>query len=897
MAGLDIERLDRRWKWWLLVVSATTLALLVASALKENRFADWQQYRRQYRTILEEKAKDDHTRRIADQFAVEIVQQVIPELNALDRCTTCHAGLDDPRMADQENPFKTHPGDFLSNHPPERFGCTVCHQGQGRATEKDDAHGKDPHWPYPMFAKQFMYSACGKCHDDQALFEEGLLSASSEDHNASEGAGVVREGKSLLESRGCLGCHVLNGRGGTLGPDITHVGNKTHHEFDFTHFAKDEPREVEYWLKKHFLEPSEVSPGTVMPDMGLSEEQAGALTAYVLSLRRSDVPAAYRPVPAVDRPTPAAPTGDQLYKRYCSACHGQYGEASEVPGIRTPALNNRDSLAVAGDDYYRFIIANGRTGTSMPAWGPGGGNLSRTEIDQIVARVRMWEATPPAVADVNVRDGDFLMGRAYYQGLCANCHGRQGEGGIGNALNSPTFLAIASDTFLAETIINGRPGTAMASWKHLPRQAVSDLLAYIRTWQAPPPAFEEVQAYRWRTTTAENVRVGEILYAGNCAGCHGRSGEGGIGLRLNSRDILPAVDDLYLYETIANGRPTTAMPAWRHLAAGQVAALIAYFRTWQDNTRLVLGDPPGGGDYALGEVHYRVSCLPCHGENGRGGVGPQLANGSFLRTVSNATLFQWIAHGRAETAMKGFLAAEQGPTRLTRDQIGDVIAYLRHLSTDSDTLMLRTGVGDPHVGRELFQGSCAGCHGTQGEGASGPQLNNPVFLSTASDGFLAATIAVGRVGTAMQSMVHGQAGIGQVAPENVQDIIAYMRLWDVPETWRQPRAVAEMSERAVTTGGQFFAQYCAGCHGPNGLGVQDGPSFFAPALNNPEFLNAATDGFLLATIARGRSNTPMRPFGVGTGGIAALDFGDISDIVSFIRTWQERQTQKGEPSS
>lgn len=149
----------------------------------------------------------------------------------------------------------------------------------------------------------------------------------------------------------------------------------------------------------------------------------------------------------------------------------------------------------------------------------------------------------------------------------------------------------------------------------------------------------------------------------------------------------------------------------------------------------------------------------------------------------------------------------------------------------------------------------------------------------------------------MRSMIHGQEGLGQIAPDQVQDVIAYMRYWDRPDTWRKPRPVAEMSERAITAGQKNFSQYCAGCHGPNGLGERDGPGYFAPALNNQEFLAAASDGFLLATIARGRSRTPMRPFGVGAGGIATLSAEDIFDLVSYIRTWQQDTTPQGDASS
>ena len=83
--------------------------------------------------------------------------------------------------------------------------------------------------------------------------------------------------------------------------------------------------------------------------------------------------------------------------------------------------------------------------------------------------------------------------------------------------------------------------------------------------------------------------------------------------------------------------------------------------------------------------------------------------------------------------------------------------------------------------------NCRACHGVDGEGGSGPQLNNPAFLTTASDGFLAATIVLGRTGTPMRSMVHGQEGLAQIQPREVQDLIAFMRLWEWPTSGRRPR--------------------------------------------------------------------------------------------------------------
>lgn len=884
MGEPELHKTEQRVKLWLLVVSLATIVLLVAAAFQENYFAEWRRLRAQYAEILRERATDERGKAAAEQFEIRIVQNYIPTLGAVDRCITCHAGVEDPRMVDQPQPFTTHPGRYLESHDPEKFGCTVCHQGQGRATEIADAHGDTPHWEHPLLPGRLAVAACPTCHADADLYGDGkYLARAGGDDARMAASDPLLYGRELVRQEGCLGCHVIDGKGGRLGADLTYVGAKTRHGFDFTHMGKDEPRTVTNWLMKHFIDPASVSPGTLMPATRHGEAGAAALTAYMLSLRRP-APGGYARHDGRGDRLPE--TGSDLYAAYCSSCHGEDGRESNVPGVRTPALNNPDVLGVAGDDYYRLIIAKGRSRSQMPPWGEGHGNLSREEIDRIVAHIREWEPVGARVDEISSRSGDFRKGRAYYDGLCAGCHGLNGEGGIGNALASATFLAIADDRFLAGSIIGGRPGTAMPAWKQLPRQAISDLLAYIRTWQPEPPTFEEVVASMAEVPAVENARIGRSLYKGNCQICHGERGVGDIGPSLTSSEFLGVVDDAYLHRAITEGRPATAMPAWQHLSAADVGALIAYLRSFHQQGPLKITARIPAGDYAVGEVHYRTSCSGCHGQRGGGGVGPQLANRVFLSSASDQMLFHWIANGRAGTAMKGFLSERQGPVQLTAEQIADVIAYLRHVGTSGDVPLSRAGVGNPRIGRQLFAGQCAACHGPAGEGASGPQLNNPAFLRTASDGFLTATLILGRSGTAMPRMIHGEAGVGQLPSENIQDIVAYVRLWESPDPWRKTRRITDMSPRAVTLGGGYYGRYCAGCHGPSGRGERDGPGYYAPALNNPEFLEAASDGFLLATIARGRSRTPMRPFGRGAGGIVSLDPRDIDEIVSFIRSWQ-----------
>ena len=106
----------------------------------------------------------------------------------VDRCTTCHVGIDKKGYESAPQPFTTHPDmdTYLRGaHPMEKIGCTACHQGRGRATgfqaaahipsskEQEKAWGKYTgsdtyhplhYWDLPMTARGHTESQCQKCH-------------------------------------------------------------------------------------------------------------------------------------------------------------------------------------------------------------------------------------------------------------------------------------------------------------------------------------------------------------------------------------------------------------------------------------------------------------------------------------------------------------------------------------------------------------------------------------------------------------------------------------------------------------------------------------------------------------------------------------------------------------
>jgi cytochrome c2 len=76
------------------------------------------------------------------------IQQVVTRWNEaeadvekeqVDRCPSCHMGSDSANYTDATVPlqFRTHPfrSTLFASHPVEKFGCTSCHQGEGRSTD------------------------------------------------------------------------------------------------------------------------------------------------------------------------------------------------------------------------------------------------------------------------------------------------------------------------------------------------------------------------------------------------------------------------------------------------------------------------------------------------------------------------------------------------------------------------------------------------------------------------------------------------------------------------------------------------------------------------------------------------------------------------------------------
>ncbi|HEX8130621.1 MAG TPA: c-type cytochrome [Pyrinomonadaceae bacterium] len=129
----------------------------------------------------------------------------------VDRCETCHLGIREPlelkpvnfkrtgkKIDANARAFVSHPSkELLQIHNPERFGCSSCHGGNGRATTSIvKGHGRHRFWLHPLYERENMEAGCQQCHAQDRVLQ---------------GANVLTKGKDLFQERGCVGCHRYEG--------------------------------------------------------------------------------------------------------------------------------------------------------------------------------------------------------------------------------------------------------------------------------------------------------------------------------------------------------------------------------------------------------------------------------------------------------------------------------------------------------------------------------------------------------------------------------------------------------------------------------------------------------------------------------------------------------------
>lgn len=161
--------------------------------------------------------------------------------------------------------------------------------------------------------------------------------------------------------------------------------------------------------------------------------------------------------------------GAQLYAASCSACHGDSGQGGPNPtraGDMIPPISSAEFLATRDDTTLRNIISQGQPDLGMNPFGSAyGGPLGDEEVDSVVAYLRGWQANPPEVevptAPASTPAPATLTANEIFKGICAQCHGLNGEGGSGPAIDTPEFQSKFDDQSLFDVVSKGVPSTPM----------------------------------------------------------------------------------------------------------------------------------------------------------------------------------------------------------------------------------------------------------------------------------------------------------------------------------------------------------------------------------------------------------------------------------------------------
>ncbi|HLL73993.1 MAG TPA: c-type cytochrome [Pyrinomonadaceae bacterium] len=145
------------------------------------------------------------------EFDYSIKQININGDQIVDRCETCHLGMRAPleltpanfkrprrRIDPLARAFVSHPTkELLTIHTPEKFGCSSCHWGNGRATTSvEKGHGRHRFWIHSMFRRENVEAGCQQCHSQDRVLDF---------------APQLTKGKDLFQERGCVGCHRYEG--------------------------------------------------------------------------------------------------------------------------------------------------------------------------------------------------------------------------------------------------------------------------------------------------------------------------------------------------------------------------------------------------------------------------------------------------------------------------------------------------------------------------------------------------------------------------------------------------------------------------------------------------------------------------------------------------------------
>ena len=269
------------------------LVLLLMWTVGAEYAPEWKKYQREYYKLFADRTEDPELKAKILGTALEVQQVWDEKLGIIDRCMTCHMGVNNPAMADAPQPHKVHPN--FEQHNFNVIGCVVCHEGQGAATTEHAAHVMDdlegrfgPYdaqhigWERPLLPLEYVEASCHKCHN---VMEAPV-----------PGADHLNAGWQLVQEKGCKSCHYIVDSGAKQAPELSFTGTKFFNQEGYS----DAYHDIRFGYLKEALR---------CPQANMDKKAKESCRAE-LGDASAEAPAA------------AALSGEELTKKYqCVACH------------------------------------------------------------------------------------------------------------------------------------------------------------------------------------------------------------------------------------------------------------------------------------------------------------------------------------------------------------------------------------------------------------------------------------------------------------------------------------------------------------------------------------------------------------------------------------------------
>jgi mono/diheme cytochrome c family protein len=561
---------------------------------------------------------------------VGIRQIWVQKLDRVDRCVTCHLGLKEPALKNAPEPYRTHPAIY---HDIEEFGCTVCHEGQGSATEYLESVGKVKYWDRPILPTAYMEASCGKCHRESEVKQAPVLSL----------------GRKLIRESNCVGCHKLAGYQKEWVPSLDGIGSKVNRT----------------WLVNWLKNPQGYFAKAKMPNFLLTDDEAATLADFLMSFKSFAGGATLDSLPAV----PSAATEAQKKKRTdlgakifsearCISCHLINGKGGYV------ATDLGKVASKTSPAWLYNYIANPKRlqpGVVMPRFG-----FVKDELLSVVAYVKDefvdYDMEPAAAREPD--PGFYEKGLALFSKY--NCGGCHSLGGVArgeemapelNAVGGKRLYEIdfgkssidqSLPSYLTTKLMNPRvfsESMRMPKFGFTEKEAQAVAVALLgNTGEKIPEEF--MIRPTPASTFAPQGEFGRLVNDLSCLGCHVMNGRG----RLVATDLSVEASQAQrrwiegYFRVPYSLRPilTERMPNL-FLTDVEIKTLVDYMEIAfiADTLEHEVTSDPATVAMGRGLFFERYGCQACHQIAAKGGyVGPPLDKiGSRLYS---GWIFHWL---------------------------------------------------------------------------------------------------------------------------------------------------------------------------------------------------------------------------------------------------------------